>query len=42
MVLARRDTHELLQLGDWHLLLFFAALFVVVGGLNRTGLPDQI
>ena len=42
MVLARRDTHEVLRLFDWHLLLFFAALFVVVEGLNSTGLPDQI
>jgi Na+/H+ antiporter NhaD/arsenite permease-like protein len=42
MVLARRDTHEVLKLVDWHLLLFFATLFVVVEGLNSTGLPDQI
>jgi Na+/H+ antiporter NhaD/arsenite permease-like protein len=42
MVLARRDTHEVLKLVDWHLLVFFAALFVVVDGLNATGLPDQI
>jgi Na+/H+ antiporter NhaD/arsenite permease-like protein len=41
MVLARRDTHEVLKLVDWHLLVFFAALFVVVEGLNATGLPDQ-
>jgi len=41
MVLARRDTHEVLKLVDWHLLLFFAALFIVVEGLNGTGLPDQ-
>jgi Na+/H+ antiporter NhaD/arsenite permease-like protein len=41
MVLARRDTHEVLKLVDWHLLVFFAALFVVVEGLNHTGLPDQ-
>lgn len=40
MVLARRDTHEVLKLVDWHLLLFFAALFVVVEGLNDTGLPQ--
>jgi Na+/H+ antiporter NhaD/arsenite permease-like protein len=26
---------------DWHLLVFFAALFIVVAGLNQTGLPDQ-
>ncbi len=42
MVLARRDTHEVLKLVDWHLLVFFAALFVVVESLNKTGLPDQI
>src|SRR6185295_5564832 len=42
MVLARRDTHDVLKLVDWHLLLFFAGLFVVVEGLNSTGLPDQI
>ena len=41
MVLARRDTHEVLKLVDWHLLVFFAALFVVVEALNGTGLPDQ-
>jgi Na+/H+ antiporter NhaD/arsenite permease-like protein len=42
MVLARRDTHEVLKLVDWHLLVFFAALFVVVEGLSDTGLPDVI
>jgi Na+/H+ antiporter NhaD/arsenite permease-like protein len=42
MVLARRDTHQALKLVDWHLLMFFAALFVVVEGLNKTGLPDQV
>jgi Na+/H+ antiporter NhaD/arsenite permease-like protein len=42
MVLARRDTHHVLKLVDWHLLLFFAALFIVVDGLSDTGLPDAI
>ena len=42
MVLGRRDTHETLKQVDWHLLVFFAALFVVVEGLNKTGLPNQI
>jgi Na+/H+ antiporter NhaD/arsenite permease-like protein len=42
MIIARRDTHETLKLVDWHLLVFFAALFVVVEGLNSTGLPDKI
>jgi Na+/H+ antiporter NhaD/arsenite permease-like protein len=42
MVLTRRDTHEVLKLVDSHLLIFFAALFVVVDGLTDTGLPDAI
>lgn len=42
MVIARRDTHEVLRLVDWHLLVFFAALFVIVDALNQTGLPDQM
>jgi Na+/H+ antiporter NhaD/arsenite permease-like protein len=42
MVVARRDTHEVLKLVDWNLLVFFAALFVVVEGLSDTGLPDAI
>src|SRR5437762_5300436 len=42
MVMARRDTHEVLKMVDWHLLVFFAALFVVVEGLSDTGLPDAI
>ena len=41
MVLAKRDTHQVLKLVDWNLLVFFAALFIVVEGLNKTGLPDQ-
>ena len=42
MVIARRDTHEVLKLVDWHLLVFFAALFIVVDGLSDTGLPTAI
>src|SRR6185295_13581620 len=42
MVLARRDTHEVLKLVDWHLLVFFASLFIVVEALNSTGLPDRL
>jgi Na+/H+ antiporter NhaD/arsenite permease-like protein len=41
MVLARRDTQVVLKHVDWHLLVFFAALFIVVEGLNGTGLPEQ-
>jgi Na+/H+ antiporter NhaD/arsenite permease-like protein len=42
MVIARRDTHNVLKLVDWHLLVFFAGLFVVVDGLSDTGLPAAI
>jgi Na+/H+ antiporter NhaD/arsenite permease-like protein len=42
MVLARRDTHDVLKLVDWHLLVFFVALFIVVDGLSDTGLPNAI
>src|SRR5512138_3466844 len=42
MVLARRAPHQVLKLVDWHLLVFFAALFIVVEALGGTGLPDQI
>ena len=42
MVVARRDTHEVLKLVDWHLLVFFAGLFVVVAGLNGSGLPEAL
>jgi Na+/H+ antiporter NhaD/arsenite permease-like protein len=42
MVITRRDTHDVLKLVDWHLLVFFAALFIVVDGLSDTGLPDAI
>lgn len=42
MVFARRDTHDVLKLVDWHLLVFFAALFIVVDGLSDAGLPNAI
>lgn len=42
MVIGGRDTHDVLKLVDWHLLVFFAGLFVVVEGLNQTGLPETI
>jgi len=45
LVLARRDPHAVLAGLDWTLLLFFAGLFVVIGGLDRSGvlqgLEDQ-
>lgn len=39
MLLHRRDTRQLWGRIDWSLLLFFAALFVVVEGLMRSGGP---
>jgi Na+/H+ antiporter NhaD/arsenite permease-like protein len=39
MVIAQRDTHEVLKFVNWHLLVFFAALFIVVDGLSDSGLP---
>jgi Na+/H+ antiporter NhaD/arsenite permease-like protein len=41
MVLARRDTHEVPKLVDWHLLLFFATLFVVVEGRSSAQWPTS-
>ena len=41
MVLARRYP-QVLKLVDWNLLVFFAALFIVVEGLGGTRLPDQL
>jgi Na+/H+ antiporter NhaD/arsenite permease-like protein len=42
MVFGRRDTHEVLKRVDWHLMVFFAALFIVVHGFNETGFPDRL
>ncbi len=41
LVLSIRRAQELLREVDWSLLLFFAALFVVVDGFDRTGIPNQ-
>lgn len=42
MLLRRRDPRELWPRIDWSLLLFFAALFVVVEGLMQSGVPGQL
>ena len=42
MVFGRRDTHEVLKRVDWHLMVFFAVLLIVVHGFNETGLPDRL
>jgi len=39
MLLHRRDTRELWPRIDWSLLLFFAGLFVVVAGFEKSGAP---
>ena len=38
---ANKRPDEILAKVNWSLLLFFASLFVVVGGINRVGLVDQ-
>ncbi len=40
MVVDGRDAQEALRRVDWSLLLFFAGLFVVVGGLESTGVVE--
>ncbi len=42
MLLHRRDTRQLWPRIDWSLLLFFAGLFVVVEGLNASGVPEAL
>jgi Na+/H+ antiporter NhaD/arsenite permease-like protein len=41
MLLRNRDARELFDRVAWTVLVFFAALFVVVAALQKTGLPDQ-
>lgn len=38
----RIDTRRLLGLVDWHLITLFCALFIVVAGIETTGLPDRL
>ena len=42
ILLARFSPHRILARLDWSLLLFFAALFVVVGGVESTGVLDYL
>lgn len=42
LVLARRDPQPVLARVDWSVLLFFAALFIVVAAINRTALPGLL
>ncbi|HSO00308.1 MAG TPA: SLC13 family permease [Candidatus Nanopelagicales bacterium] len=41
MLLRRRDAQTLFTKVEWTVLVFFGALFVVVAGLQKTGLPEQ-
>jgi Na+/H+ antiporter NhaD/arsenite permease-like protein len=38
LVWSRRDPHKVFAWVDWTLLLFFAGLFVIVGGVRRSGI----
>jgi Na+/H+ antiporter NhaD/arsenite permease-like protein len=42
MLMHRRDTRQLWPRIDWSLLLFFGGLFVVVEGLNASGVPAAL
>jgi Na+/H+ antiporter NhaD/arsenite permease-like protein len=42
MALVRPDPEDLLKQAEWPVLLFFAALFVIVGGVEASGLLDVI
>jgi Na+/H+ antiporter NhaD/arsenite permease-like protein len=42
MLLRRRDARPIFERVEWTVLVFFAALFVVVAGLQKTGLPEQV
>jgi Na+/H+ antiporter NhaD/arsenite permease-like protein len=42
LALVRPDTEELLKGLDWSVLLFFAGLFIIVGGVEASGLLDLL
>ncbi len=44
ILLCSRDftTRQLLERVDWHLILLFAGLFVIVGVISKYGIPDEI
>jgi Na+/H+ antiporter NhaD/arsenite permease-like protein len=42
LILVRPDPEDLLKQAEWPVLLFFAALFVIVGGVEASGLLDLI
>lgn len=42
LVVSRRPSHEILAKVDWMLLVFFASLFVVMAGIGKTGVVNQL
>ena len=42
LISRRLSTRRILGLVDWHLLVLFAALFIVTHAFDLTGLPDQL
>ncbi|GAB3448352.1 ArsB/NhaD family transporter [Insolitispirillum peregrinum] len=42
LISRRLSSHRALALVDWHLLVLFAALFIVTGALGQTPVPGQI
>lgn len=38
----RMRTRDMLELVDWHLITLFCGLFIVIGGLQTTGLPERL
>jgi Na+/H+ antiporter NhaD/arsenite permease-like protein len=42
LILIRPDMEDLLKQAEWPVLIFFAALFVIVGGVEASGLLDLI
>ena len=42
MIVAREDVHEILKTVEWPTLFFFVGLFIVVGGVVKTGIIGQL
>ncbi|WP_437989627.1 SLC13 family permease [Sorangium sp. So ce145] len=41
ILLHRRDANALFERVSWNVLIFFGALFIVVAGLQKTGMPEE-
>ncbi|WP_441292676.1 SLC13 family permease [Sorangium sp. KYC3313] len=41
ILLHRRDANALFERVSWNVLIFFGALFIVVAGLQKTGVPEE-